>query len=251
MNRVRLRNTFKKLRNIEFDRSDDANRMIAPQEMLDFLAMVAGIKPVFLMGRGFDDPAWIKGVSALAREMSLHVVCGSEWEARHDACPDLPQWYIDFMEGRAIPREVFYIAKTRGLKEEVSACCSTRTITIEQEARLLGYPVCCVRDHYRRSERMDHGFYLMLARGSKGDIDEMKRIVRKDVGMMPETPDEIAAIKDAEHMVPAPFTSFNMCNQCVVNPRSPAREISGRFERLAQDIDSSLANEIAVSQWRG
>jgi hypothetical protein len=84
MNRVRLRNALKKLPNIALDRSDDENRMIAPQEMLDFLAMAAGIKPVFLMGRGFADSAWIAGVSALARDMSFHVVRGPEWEAQHD-----------------------------------------------------------------------------------------------------------------------------------------------------------------------
>jgi hypothetical protein len=203
------------------------------------------------MGRGFADPAWIEGVSLLAREMSLYVVNGSEWEAQHDPCPDLPRWYIDFMESRSVPRDVFYIAKTRGLEEEITACCSTKTITIEQEARLLGYPVCCVREHYQRSERLDQGFYLMLARVSKDAIDEMKRIVREDVNMMPETPAEIAAIRDAEHMVPAPFASFNMCNQCAADPQSQARRISSRFERLAQDIDSSLADEIAVHQWHG
>jgi hypothetical protein len=98
---------------------------------------------------------------------------------------------------------------------------------------------------------MDQGFYLMLARVSKGDIDEMKRIIREDESMMPETREEIAALTDAEHMVSTPFTSFNMCDECAANPRSPARDISGRFEHFAREIDSSLADEIARHQWRG
>ena len=52
MNRVRLRNALTKLRSIAYDRNDHANRMIAPQEMLDFLAMAAGIKPVPLRNPG-------------------------------------------------------------------------------------------------------------------------------------------------------------------------------------------------------
>jgi hypothetical protein len=61
MNRVRLRNALKKLRNIEIDRSDEANRMIAPQEMLDFLAMAAGIKPVFSNGARLCRPGMDRG----------------------------------------------------------------------------------------------------------------------------------------------------------------------------------------------
>ena len=50
MNKPVLRNALKKLRAVPFDRNEYANVMIAPQEMLDFLAMVAGIKPVYLLG---------------------------------------------------------------------------------------------------------------------------------------------------------------------------------------------------------
>ena len=59
VNKPRLRSALKKLRQVRFDRSDSANVGMAPQEMLDFPAMLAGLKPVCLVGRGFDDPDWV------------------------------------------------------------------------------------------------------------------------------------------------------------------------------------------------
>ena len=52
VDKPRLRNALKKLRRIPFDRGDPYNQAIAPQEMLDFLAMISGLKPVVLIGRG-------------------------------------------------------------------------------------------------------------------------------------------------------------------------------------------------------
>jgi hypothetical protein len=63
-----LRSTLKKLRALPLDGTGPANIMMAPQEMLDFLAIRAGIKPVHLLGRGFDDAKWIEGVLAMARK---------------------------------------------------------------------------------------------------------------------------------------------------------------------------------------
>ena len=74
--KLRLRNTLKKLKRIEFDRQNQYNREVAPQEMLDFLAMIYGIKPVVLIGRGFDDQQWISGVRRVARDMNLYEIEG-------------------------------------------------------------------------------------------------------------------------------------------------------------------------------
>ena len=82
VDKPRLRNALNKLRRIPFDRGDPYNQAIAPQEMLDFLAMISGLKPVVLIGRGFDDPQWVKGVKSIANEMRLHVIQGLKWHAQ-------------------------------------------------------------------------------------------------------------------------------------------------------------------------
>ena len=109
VNKPLLRSVLKNLRAVPFDRRDYSNCMIAPQEMLDFLAMMAGIKPVYLLGRGFDDPPWVKGVIAIADKMGLHIINGPEW----NACPDAheyPAWF-----GRASAKRPCSTSPERGV----------------------------------------------------------------------------------------------------------------------------------------
>jgi hypothetical protein len=59
--------------------------MMVSQETLDFLAVIAGLKPVYLLGRGFDDPQWVRRVINIANKLDLHIIKGTEWNARPDA----------------------------------------------------------------------------------------------------------------------------------------------------------------------
>jgi hypothetical protein len=210
--------------------------------------MLAGLKPVFLLGRGFDDPVWIEGISAIARTNNMHVISGPKWAAEPDHV-GLPDWYaaIDPTTAKR-DQPVIYICKSRDAVAEVTAISSSRSITMSQEAKLLGYPNCCVIDHYGRNRLMNAGFYRMLQRTAGGSLDEMQRIVREGVGMSPETSEEIGDIQAACDRVPAPFTSFNMCVSCITDPQSPARRISAIFKSLAETVDRTLAEEIRSFQ---
>ncbi len=244
IDKVRLRNTLKKLRQIEFDRSDASNLAMTPQEMLDFLAMLAGLKPVYLLGRGFEDPTWIKGIIALAKDAKLHVFSGPRWEAgpEQDGLSDV---YADILaEPPAKTTPVTYISKLRNVASELASITSGCSITIKQEARLLGYPLCCVRDHYYRGRMMKDAMHQMLLRTSGGSIPEMQRLIRYDVEMTPTTPEEVAGIQAATRLIWAPFTSFCMCLSCASTSNSPARLISNQFETLARLIDARLVAEI-------
>jgi hypothetical protein len=212
--------------------------------MLDFLAMLAGLKPVFLLGRGFDDPSWIEGVSAVASGMNLHVLTGPKWEVEPGNI-GLPDWYAEVApKNPKDDQSVFYICKLKSTATKVNDVCSSGIITMEQEASLLGYPACCVQHHYQSVRAMNSGFNRMLQRYSKGDIEEMKRIVREKVGVTPETPEEISDFWLVSNLQPAPFTSFYMCATCATSPRSPAQRISTMFESLARAVDRTLVEEI-------
>jgi hypothetical protein len=216
MDKSRLRSTLRKLRQIPFDRTDPVDVAIAPQEMLDFLAMLSGLKPVFLLGRGFNDPRWIEGVSLIARSMKLHVISGPKWAAEPDDA-GLPDWFHQSQPNTPKRDETaIYICKTRNTAIALTSACAQQSITIEQEAQLLGYPVCCVTEHYHRCRLMNAAVVRMLYRTADGDVDEMKRIVREDVGMTPETIEEIDDLKAAQYIMPGPFTSINMCRHAPV-----------------------------------
>lgn len=247
MNKPFLRNALKKLRAIPFDESEHANVMMAPQEMLDFLAMIEGIKPVYLLGRGFDDPQWIEGVIALAKNMGLHVAEGTMWSAK-PVSEDLPEWFRDEVTEAGPDGTAFYISRTRAAADAVQAAIDNPPITMEEEARLLGYPVCCVRAHYERDALFDRAFYMLVERTGGGDIAEMQRILREDVEMAPETDEEKAMVKAATEFTPAPFTSFHVCDECASDPSRPAGQLSRRYEEFARAIDGGLADMIAANQ---
>jgi hypothetical protein len=86
---------------------------------------------------------------------------------------------------------------------------------MEEEARLLGYPPCCVKAHYERQAVFNQVFYKLVERAAGGDEIEMKRILEQDVQVAAETPEEEAALKEAMEFTPAPYTSFHMCKACV------------------------------------
>jgi hypothetical protein len=239
-----LRSTLKKLRALPLDKSNHPNVMMAPQEMLDFLAMRAGIKPVALIGRGFDDPQWIEGAVAFAQKVGLHVIEGPPWDAGpgDQAAPD---WFREHLNSKE-PGQNFYVCRT--VADAAAVKNSFEMLTMDEEARLLGYPPCCVRAHYERDALCNSTFYKMVERAAKGDAAEIKRIVVEDVGVSPETAEEKAAFEEATTFVPAKFTSFHMCDACAADPESPANKLSKKYKVLAETIDTDFAAELARTQ---
>jgi hypothetical protein len=241
INKPLLRSVLKNLRAVPYDRRDYSNSMMAPQEMLDFLAMVAGIKPVYLLGRGFDDGQWVKGVIDMADRLGLHIINGSEWDASGNS-QEFPAWFAPGQQDH----EVFYVTRTRGNAEAVDAAIKNPPITMEAEARLLDYPLCCVEDHYHRDALMKRAYYMMLQRTGGGDVPEMQRLIREDVQLATATPEEESMLAEAGELRPAPFTSINMCPACAADPQRPAGRVSRRYEALAATIDETFRQEIAA-----
>jgi hypothetical protein len=238
-----LKRTLGQLRGVPLERGNPVSAAMAPQEMLDFLAMQAGLKPVYLLGRGLDDSTWISGVESLAKAKGLRVVRGSFWSQPPDHSHLPPEVAALMTPGeRKATKDARYICRAPATERELRSIGTTPTI--EQEANLLGYPVCCVRDYYARQAAVNRGFALMVRRVGNGDVEEMMRVIREDVGMAPETEEEIDLMARGENPGFAPFTSFQMCSACRDNEGNPARVISREYEMLAEAVDPSLAAEI-------
>jgi hypothetical protein len=87
--------------------------MMAPQEMLDFLAVRAGIKPVFLVGRGFDDAQWIGGAVAIAQKAGMQVTEGPFWDTQVED-RTLPGWFREHFRANKPRGNGVYITKAPG-----------------------------------------------------------------------------------------------------------------------------------------
>lgn len=245
-----LRNALKKLRAISFDAVPiDAreawDQAKAAQEMLDFLAMLAGLKPVYLAGRGFGPPSWLQGVQAIAEGLKLTTIEGPAWLGP-EAFGGLAWWYAEATLREVHSAGALYICKTRAAAEGVRAACATAEPAIAEEARLLGYPECCVADHYLRVRAANAVWFGVLGRAGGGDEAEMRRLLAEGAPLVPTGEDAIAALEAAIAVIPCPYMSLNMCANCATAAASPAWTLSARYQKLCQDVDPGLFTEIAA-----
>lgn len=241
----RLRDALTKLRAAAEGLAAAPPPGLVAQECLDFLAMVDGMKPVYLLGRGFADPAWVAGALAVAAELGLAAVEGPCWDAPAGG-DDPPSWYVDHTSAELARFTVHYICRSAAAADEVRVVCRAggRPAAV-QEARLLDYPECCVAAHHMRNAAFHRATVAVLRRAAGGAEDTMRRLLREGAPGAPETDEECAALAAALTVVPCPFTSFNMCLPCCDNPNGPAARLSLRYAGLAQSIDPALAHEIA------
>jgi hypothetical protein len=246
-NKSRLRNTLKKLKKIPSDRTDMREAQAGAQEALDFLAMMAGEKPVMLLGRGYNDPIWIKGVLQVATNTKLHMVEGPFWDASPDAGAgaDLPDWYLDHTRRAFTEHRAWYISRAKSAADEVAEICETATITVADEARLLNYPDCCVRAHYDRAAEYQRIWLDMLRRKAGGDDQKAADLLAANEPLEPETDEDIKRLEAAMRAIPVPFTSINACDACINGgPSAPANVKSLEGRALANEIDEGLSRSI-------
>lgn len=246
VDKARLRNAARKLDAARAAFPDPADRIEAAQEALDFLAMAVGLKPVLLLGRGLDATPWLRAVLQLAIDRGFHVVEGPCWEAEI-ALEGLPGWYAERTAAAISGMRAHYVCKARATARAVAAACRGGAPTVDEEARLLGYPPCCVAAHYRRA-RAWHGAWLaMLTRVAGGDEAAMRRLFDDNVRLEPDTDDESGALEAATTFRRAPFTSVNMCADCETAPDSSAMALAARYRALAETVAPELARVLAVA----
>ena len=246
-NKSRLRNTLKKLNKIPSDRNDMREAQAGAQEALDFLAMMAGEKPVMLLGRGYNDPIWIKGVLQVATNTKLHMVEGPFWDASPDAGAgaDLPDWYLDHTRRAFTEHRAWYISRAKSAADEVAEICETAAITVADEARLLNYPDCCVCAHYDRAAEYQRIWLDMLRRKAGGDDQKAADLLAANEPLEPETDEDIKRLEAAMRAIPVPFTSINACDACINGgPSAPANVKSLEGRALANEIDEGLSRSI-------
>lgn len=248
-NKAKLRNTLRKLKAIPADTSDPHDARASAQEALDLLSAMAGLKPVMLLGRGYNDPAWIKGVLQVAADAGLHIVEGPFWDASADAGAgaDLPDWYLDHTRRAFAEHRAWYICRARATADEVAKLCETAAITVAEEARLLGYPECCVRDHYRRAADYQRVWLDLLRRKAGGDDRKAAELLASNEPLAPETDDDRKRLEAAMRTVPVPFTSINACEACVNGgPVAPANLKSLAGRKFAAEVDGGLLRALSV-----
>lgn len=236
----RLRGALKKLRALSWDSAGPAPE----QEILDFLAMAAGIKPVWVAGRGGGDPKWGDRAVALARSMRFHITEGALWLAP-DAFDGLPEWYASAASRQTAGLTAHYVSRARAAADAVQRLAGDGRVSVPEEAQLLGYPECCVADHYARARALHGTMHDIVVRAGDGDAARMAAMIGNSDVMTHAAPAERVRIATAMSLIPTPFTSLNMCENCADSADSPAARLSRRYAELALDIDRALYEALA------
>ena len=244
-NKSRLRNTLKKLNRLPIS---GGNEQARAQEALDFLSMMVGNKPVMLLGRGYDETIWIKGVLTIANELKLYIIEGPFWDADDKPVTDttLPNWYIDHTRRTFAEHKAWYICRSRINADEVTNISKTKNITIAQESRLLNYPECCVRAHYDRATKYQQ-IWLEILRKKAGNNDtKAQNILTQENVIEPENQTDTKRLEAAMISFPVPYTSINACNSCINGgPDTPANLISIAGRKLAAEIDPAFLRALS------
>ena len=243
-NKPRLRSALRKLYTAKIDWSDSYVRGTAGQEAIDFVAMMAGLKPVYVSGRGFEHEGWHATVLELAASNGLYVVAGPYWEAGRESS-SLPGWFVERVRKGVDEGRAHYVTKARAAADEIKSLTEDDRPTIEQEARLLGFPVCCVEAHYATAAAFESATFEILSRRAGGDETEMKRLAEGPEPVVPESDEERALLAMAVSVRPVRYTSLNMCEKCAADPDSPAAKLSAAYGALVDTLTGNRRRDPA------
>lgn len=234
----RLRNTLRKLRAAiaEPVAPEDAEAMA--QDLLDFLAVQAGIKPVQMLARDSGSAHWNAVIVDIAERYGFAIIEGPQWRVRsYDRFPD---WLREHVHDTLSRTRHQYVCRDRRTAREVSELCGSGAATVEQEARLLNYPRCCVERHHERSVQYFEVFLANLRRHA-GDDEAAASLLADGYTLTDPTPDEETAVRALITVAAAPFTSFQACEACLAKGTAAPAQLKVREGlQLARAVDDEL-----------
>lgn len=245
----RLRNTLRKLRAsiAEPVTPEDARTMA--QDLLDFLAVQAGIKPVQMLARDYDGAYWNAAIVDIAERYGFAIIEGPQW--RVGSYDRFPNWLREHVHDILSRTRHQYVCRDRRTAREVSELCGSGVATVEQEARLLNYPRCCVERHHERSAQYFEVFLANLRRHA-GDDEAAARLLADGYTLTDPTPDEETAVRELITVAAAPFTSFQACEACLANGTAAPAQLKVREGlQLARTVDDELLETLCPPAWLG
>ncbi len=219
------------------DETADRGELVA--EIHDFLAMLDGIKPVFLHGRGVAPKHWIENVLKIATNPELYIVEGPFWDAT--AYGEFPEWYADHCRAELQPYRAWYICKDPSIAEDVQKInAANGRLSMTEEASLLGYPECCVTAHYERARRYHRGSLAILKRLAKSDETKMRDLFFGGANLAPVTPQEINDFDEAFEIHEPAFGSWNLCRACAKETNRTSMELVHQYSEVIQKAELKL-----------
>jgi hypothetical protein len=208
------------------------DRAASLQDSLDLVAVVAGAKPVALIGCGYPAGSWLDAVADLAIGQGLAVRRGGVPWAIAEEIDTLPDWYRKPMLASWGAADLLTIARADLLQPFKSR--APEMVGAVDGGRLLGYPSCCVIDHHAR-RHFYHAFVIELIRSARDGEEEQARFAASELSPPLRDASDGLRLAQALRATPVPFTSLDMCPECTAQwPHSPAGKMSATYQALAE-----------------
>lgn len=240
--KARLRQLWDELLGVPLDEVNQGSVRERRQQALDFVAMAAGLRPVYPIGCGFGDPGWVAGARAAATARSYRIVTGPPF--RHVAPGgDLPDWFVKIHEDNRIPQTVDYVCRSRDAVERVEAMIRAAVITPADEAWSTGYPKCCIAERHNSLREAVVRLYDLIRTSSDDPVEIARRYRELDV------PEDAVTEEFVSEIVPLlghpclPLTSLAPCDTCATG-QGPAARVVEAHVALALAVDRAWVEAV-------
>lgn len=207
------------------------------QDGLDLLGTLAGVKPACLL---YANCSWAEPMAGLARSLGLERLdFATQYPARFSEA--LPTWYLEALDGRSV------LLLPRDRLGGALAVTASRFIAPGAEARLLGYPECCVRAHQEQSLAFANFWVELAQRFAGGDETRLSELARSGWLPSPRDDGERNRMLDALAADIEPMTSINRCPACRAGgAQSAAAREGGALRAVAESSGYSETTRRSV-----
>jgi hypothetical protein len=208
------------------------------QDSLDLLAVASGMKPVALVGCGYETGAWLASVAELARGCGLAVRRGGMPWLVEEELAGLPGWYAGPLHRSWAGADMLAVSEPGSAARFGDA---PVMLTGEAEAELLSYPVCCVAEHHARRRRLHELMIELIAARCESET-ERRRFAASELPPPLRDNSDRNRLLEALRSEPLAYAGFEPCTVCAaLGPRGRAGKRALAMLELAGTSGFSFA----------
>ena len=235
-----LRSLLRDLQGMRFDREGKASDLEILIDYLEIVAVACGEKPAHLQGQGMRSTDFMHALRGVAAAHGLLVMQTGPLLPRFLRAPTYDARFFEWelqrdREERAREGNVLWVYRDRELEPAIRKASEGET----DVSAVLGYPACCVREHFeagvRMSEATVRGYQTQY--GAK-DAEDFIRLAKENAAVT------IPAADRPQIRHSFSYVQFSPCRECAESPTSPGAEINWAMKRLASRLSPAFQRAI-------
>lgn len=244
-----LRPLFNAMRTVDFCEGEKQSRDENLLDVLEIIAVAAGIKPAHLNGHGFRSERLLSDLESVASAFGLTTKRTTSCLPYRHRVSNVPSEVRAWAEQQARVRQqtepdVLWIFKDISVPNEIDSVVHGDKGCED----VLGYPKCCVKYQSELAVRIGELYFESLAKmlGTR-DPAAIIDLMQKDVAVdLIAEPPKMTAEGSARQF---PYVQFHACTTCLQRKGSPANTVNARMRELAFVLDPKFGRAVWRAQY--